>query len=137
MKIKNNVCSVLAGLIIFIAVTGCDDIISADLNEEFFIGLGQKAEVRESGLEITFDRVIDDSRCPKGVECVWAGNGKVELTIHFSGEDPRIQEINTNLDPKEIQAAEYRIQLIDLQPYPVKNQEILPEDYRIKLILKK
>lgn len=45
MKIKKNTCSVLAGFLFFIAFTGCDDIISEDVNEEFFIGPGQKAEL--------------------------------------------------------------------------------------------
>ena len=137
MKIKNTALSVLAGFLIFIALTGCDDIISTDVNEEFFIGPGQKAEIRESGLEITFNKVIEDSRCPKGVECVWAGNGKVEISIHFPGEDPRIMEINTNLEPKEVMAGKYRIRILELQPYPEKDQQIPPEDYRIKLIVEK
>ncbi len=135
MKIKNSAYSILTGFLIFIAFTGCDDIISTDVNEEFFIGPGQKAEIRESGLEITFNRVIEDSRCPKGVECVWAGNGKVEISIHSPGEESRIKEINTNLEPKEIMAGKYKIRLLELQPYPEKNLQIPPEEYRIKLIV--
>ncbi len=137
MKIKNTICSVLAGFITFIVITGCDDVVSADLNVEFFIRPGQKVDVRESGLEITFSRVIEDSRCPKGVECVWAGNGKVELSIHFPGEKERVQELNTNLEPKDIMAGEYKIRLVELQPYPEKSQENLQEKYRLKLIVEK
>jgi len=137
MKIKNIVFSVLAGFITFIVFTGCDDIINADINEEFFIGPGQKAEIRDSGLEITFNRVIEDSRCPKGVECVWAGNGKVEISIHFPGEEDLLQDLNTNLEPKEKMAGKYKIRLVELQPYPEKSQEILPEKYRLKLIVEK
>ncbi len=137
MKIKNSACTVLTGFLIFVAFTGCDDIISADVNEEFFIGPGQKVEIRESGLEITFNKVIEDSRCPKGVECVWAGNGKVEITVHLPGKEPGIQELNTNLDPNEIAAGEYKIQLLELQPFPVKSEEIMPEEYRVKLIVRK
>lgn len=137
MKIKNFNSFVFAGFLILIAITGCDDIISADVDEEFFIEPGHRAEIRESGLEITFNKVVEDSRCPKGVECVWAGNGKVEVTIHFPGSEDRVQELNTNLDPKEIEAGVYRIQLLELQPYPVENQEILSEQYRIKLVVKK
>ncbi len=136
MKIKNNTCFILVVFITFIAA-GCDNIISTDVNEEFFIGPGQKAEIRESGLEITFNRVIEDSRCPIGVECVWAGNGKVEIAIQFSGEKPLVQELNTNLEPGEIKAGEYKIRLLELQPYPEKDQEILPQNYTIKLIVEK
>ncbi len=135
--IKNSAYSILICFITFIAVTGCDDIISADVDEEFFIGPGQQAEIQESDMTITFNRVIEDSRCPIGVECVWAGNGKVEITVHFSGGKSRAQEINTNLEPKEIKAGKYRIHLLDLQPYPVNNQELQPENYRIKLIVAK
>ncbi len=137
MKIKNSVIAVLAGFMAFIAISGCDDSISADVNEEFFIAPGQKAEIRESDLEITFNRVIEDSRCPKGVECVWAGNGKVEISIQFDGTEFRVYELNTSLEPDEIKAGNYRIRLLKLQPYPVKDEEILPEKYRILLVVKK
>jgi hypothetical protein len=71
------------------------------------------------------------------VECVWAGNGKVEISVHFPGEDPRIIEINTNLEPKEIMAGKYIIRLLELQPYPEKDQQTPPENYRIMLVVEK
>ena len=45
------------------------------LNREFRLRLGETARV--SGLLVTFTDVPQDSRCPLGVLCIWAGNGTV------------------------------------------------------------
>ena len=127
MKIKNNNSFVIAGFLILITITGCDDIISSDVNEEFFIEPGHRAEIRESGLAITFNKVVEDSRCPIGVECVWAGNGKVEVTIHFPGSEDMVQVLNTNLDPKEIKAGEYRISFWNFNHIPWKARKLCLE----------
>ena len=33
------------------------------------------------GLHITFEGVSDDSRCPRGAQCVWAGDATVAVTL--------------------------------------------------------
>lgn len=43
--------------------------------------------VQISGLSITFDRVIEDSRCPSDVMCIWAGSAAVALTIDGAPTD--------------------------------------------------
>ena len=43
------------------------------------IELGETATVE--GLAITFDAVVDDSRCPLDAVCVWEGQAVVTLTV--------------------------------------------------------
>ena len=83
--IKNYIYILFIGSMSFITVSGCDDPVSINLNEEFYPSPGQKAVINSSGLEITFNRVLEDSRCPKGVECVWEGNGRVEISVNRQG----------------------------------------------------
>ena len=47
------------------------------INREFSLGIGQTASVEGEKLFIKFKAVLEDSRCPINVVCVWAGNGKV------------------------------------------------------------
>ena len=45
------------------------------------IGLGGSVELPDQGIGISFDRVVEDSRCPTNVVCVWAGEAVIELTV--------------------------------------------------------
>ena len=43
--------------------------------------LGESVELPGQGIGISFDRVLEDSRCPANVVCVWAGQVVIELTV--------------------------------------------------------
>jgi hypothetical protein len=47
------------------------------------IALGETVLFEDTA--ITFKRVIEDSRCPKNVECIWAGQAKVLVIIKSNG----------------------------------------------------
>ncbi len=47
--------------------------IAASLGQEFTLPVGQKAVLEDGQLTIKFVEVIDDGRCPMGVECPWIG----------------------------------------------------------------
>ena len=66
-------------------------------------------------LKIHFQEVIDDSRCPIGTTCVWAGNAKVKLTLSV-GRKRRDFELNSNLAPTSIDYNGYRVKLQE-QPF--------------------
>ena len=51
------------------------------IGKEFSLGIGQTASIEGEKLVIKFKAVLEDSRCPVNVVCVWAGNGKVEFEI--------------------------------------------------------
>ncbi len=48
----------------------------------------------------------------------------------------KIIELNRNLSPKEMDFERYKIQFVGLDPYPVLNKKIQPENYRIRVIVK-
>lgn len=135
MIIKNYISVLFICLLIFITTSGCDDIVSANLNEEFYITQGQKAELKDSGLEITFNRVSEDSRCPRGVECVWEGNGRIKISVYHPAFGTETKELNTTVEPRQAVVGKFKIGLSELQPYPEKDKEISPENYRIRLIV--
>jgi hypothetical protein len=43
--------------------------------------LGGTVRVEGTDLHVTFERVAQDSRCPRNVTCVWAGEATVELRL--------------------------------------------------------
>lgn len=46
---------------------------------DIVLGLGQKGKVGD--LEITMNSIVQDSRCPVGVQCIWAGEVKANVTF--------------------------------------------------------
>jgi hypothetical protein len=55
-----------------IAVPSKDKLIV--LKKEFTLKVGETGKAPREQLQVDFISVADDSRCPKGVTCVWAGN---------------------------------------------------------------
>jgi hypothetical protein len=109
----------------------------AALNQEFEIKVGQQVSIKKEGLRISFNSVAEDSRCPQGVTCVWAGNGKVVLKLSKARKRSATMSLNTGLDPKQAAYRGYDVKLVGLNPYPEKNRKIKKKDYVATLIVSK
>lgn len=53
----------------------------------FQLALGSTVRIRGTDLHVTFQRVVEDSRCPVNVQCVWAGEVTLELGFR-TGDGP-------------------------------------------------
>lgn len=107
------------------------------LNQEFKLKIGESAKAPRDGLKVEFDSVATDSRCPKGVTCVWAGNAKVLLKVTKDGGKPESVELNTNTNPKTSRYLEYELTLKELKPYPESDTTIKSSDYEATLTVHK
>jgi len=45
------------------------------------IGSTQRFEVSGQQVEVTFEQIIEDSRCPKDVVCIWEGQAKLQFAV--------------------------------------------------------
>lgn len=108
-----------------------------DLGEEFKIKNGQEVVVRGEKLRITFRSVSNDSRCPNGVECIWAGNGEVVIEVARKNKKPVVARLNTLLEPKEVAYKGFKIKLVALSPHPKIDEPIDPKDYEATMVLTK
>lgn len=106
--------------------------IGVDTGSQFELKRGQQASVTGTSLRIRFDAVTEDSRCPQGVQCVWAGNAAVNLRI-MSSETSRT--LNTGVDPKNTTIDDYIITLVDVKP-AARQGGIGANDYRVVLEVK-
>ncbi|MEM5563492.1 hypothetical protein WNY78_00180 [Psychroserpens sp. AS72] len=86
-------------------------------------------------LIITFEKVIVDSRCPKGVQCVRAGEAKVLISIFEDGIflenkviiiDPEGYIFKNNMFYKK---KTYELYLSALHPHPKADEKITDETY--------
>jgi len=73
---------------------------------------------------------VNDSRCPKGATCVWAGMVQTDLVFHSSTTDTL--RINTYNNPSDT-IENYVFELMEVEPYPELEKEIKLKDYRITL----
>lgn len=129
--------TILSFLLFFTATTTATQPVTkeAALDQEFEIRLGQQVWIKREGLRISFNNVAEDSRCPKGVDCIWAGNGKVVLTLSKTRQRAALMRLNTNVDPKQDDYHGYEVKLVSLNPYPQKDVKIKKRDYVATLVV--
>ena len=90
---------------------------SIDAGEPFRLELG--ATHREDDHTVTFVEVVEDSRCPEGVECVWAG--RAQIRVEVDGEPFVLTVPHGQMGDEESQMIEWgEIQVVvtGLEPYP-------------------
>lgn len=80
---------------------------------------GQSVLFPHEGYTITFERVTADSRCPIGVQCVWAGDGAAKLQLKDNAGAVSDDTLHTTLEPQSVHFQQLRIRLKSLEPYPV------------------
>ena len=104
--------------------------ITASLGQAFDIKVGQEATISSQQLLLKFLSVSKDSRCPQGTNCIWEGNGKVNIKLTAQGHTPVTIELNTAKSlPSEATYLSYKISLLDLQPHPSAGSMIQQPEY--------
>ena len=131
LLIKNYTKSIL--FLLFLVLTiGCEII---ELGEpiDCKVGINYKIDYYSS---FSIDKVID-SRCPKNVQCVWAGDVDINLEIfHKSAKIDTILNLNTpNNLPYTFYGYDWKINRVE--PYPEFGQHIDQSDYIITLTITK
>jgi len=109
------------------------------LGEEFVLHVGQTtAQVGETGPRLTFEAVLEDSRCPVGVTCVWAGDAVVVVALDGTDNDTKRLELHTNSDFDTKSATDgYSVHLIDLSPLPREGSTIEVDRYQATLVVRR
>lgn len=97
---------------------------------------GETVQVDRDHLSITFDQILEDSRCPLDVMCAWSGWARVALTLAQPKADPSVDsmpveitvftdsegvvELSTNIKDVNpvVEYPPYRITLRKVEPYP-------------------
>ena len=61
-------------------------LVDTKFGETLTLKIGEMVEVNGEELTIVFDKIIADSRCPIGVDCVWEGQAEVNLLVNQTKE---------------------------------------------------
>jgi hypothetical protein len=126
-------------LLSLVIATGCGASVAGPTNpldRPFTIGVGEATTVSGGGLVIEFTRVSGDSRCPADALCIQGGDAIVH--IHVTGNGAASYELHTgDASRATVAHGQYRISLVELQPYPFSSTPINPGDYRATLLVRR
>jgi len=107
------------------------------LGQKFELKIDQQAMIEGEGLAVVFESVLDDSRCPEGSHCFWAGNAKIRIKLCKENQTPDTSELNTYSGPKRSSYLNYEVRLVTLKPHPKPNRAVRPQEYKATLMIKK
>ncbi|MBI4470620.1 MAG: hypothetical protein HY650_14995 [Acidobacteria bacterium] len=110
--------------------------IEVSLGEKFILKAGREAVVLGTQFRFKFNRVVQDSRCPEGVVCVWQGNGQVHIDWERSHGRLISVLLNTGIAPADAECGGYQVSLVALRPAAKPDVVIDPEEYEAVLMVK-
>lgn len=86
---------------------------------------------------IHFKEVVSDSRCPKDVTCVWAGEAKILVELYENGSllKEKILTLSSSKIPLEfsVQGTNYSINKMVLYPYPT--TKLVDPEYSLEIMI--
>lgn len=103
---------------------------TANLDQEIQLAPKQQAVFDRHGLTVEFVRVVEDSRCPTDVTCVWAGEVKVQLSTRIDAAAAEQHEITAG-QPATV--GEFQLFVVNVQPERISTREISADEYRLTL----
>jgi hypothetical protein len=98
----------------------------------FTLRIGQTITV-EDGWPIRFDAILEDSRCPIDVQCIWAGQVRVALTVQREGTFVLIEAVMPGGSPTQAIVDGRSLLLRSIDPKPVSTRQIEQSEYRLTL----
>lgn len=136
MRMKLLVMTFLLCTTLF-AISACSSD-EVSIGEDFSLHIGQSASIRGEELRIKFLEVVEDSRCPTGVTCIWEGRVSclVEITYRESLHSVVLTEPGLTNFPSEQPFQEYKL-AYHIEPYPEAGTEIAEDEYHLHLKISK
>ncbi len=135
--IKKILVGVSALAAIVLVMAGCAGVNAAGddrvaLGKEFTLPVGQVVSVSGENLSIKFLAVTADSRCPRGAQCIWAGEAKCDVQITLNGEASTVtlKESGGTTGLTQTTFGAYKISF-QLQPYPEVGHQPAAGDYKL------
>ncbi|MCC6720661.1 MAG: hypothetical protein IT243_00550 [Bacteroidia bacterium] len=120
---------------IFLIVSGCKEDPAQPVLKFYegkgTLGIGQSGyfytHKDSTPVKIKFIKITEDSRCPEGGNCIWAGQVIAEIII----DDNTIKQISQSDKPLVVNKKQ--IYMGNVIPYRKINEIINPKDYKIEL----
>ncbi len=106
-----------------LALTGCVTL-GPDSDGMSRARFGETAKIDD--VRISPLKLLEDSRCPKDVQCVWAGQVRITAVVTWQA---RVQQVELT-QGKPVPVANGTLILVEVTPEKRSNVTISPRDYR-------
>lgn len=114
---------ILILMVMLIAALG----IHAQKPESLTIKNGGQTVSKTGRITIKFLEMVEDSRCPADVNCVWAGVATIKIRLTRSGKSSEIELNTTNKATTSFQG--YSVALTELEPRQSTTSKYSPSAY--------
>jgi hypothetical protein len=106
--------------------TGQDPVLGSSFNLRY----GEHSTLAGENLTLTFMQVLEESRCPVGVQCIWEGNARVGVKAEKPPSRSATLELNTSgRYDREARYEGYKVQLLHVVPHPWHGYTLQAIDY--------
>jgi hypothetical protein len=118
-------------LLLVLVLAGCAHAPQGGKTQTLSLEEGQTGTLSNGG-KITFANVVNESRCPTGVQCVWAGTATVRLHLVPEAGGPSADVLavlpggvgkDDVANQLPVDTLGVSVTLAELLPYPVANKE--------------
>lgn len=101
---------------------------------EITLRVGESIILKEYALQIGFDGILADSRCPEDALCFWEGDAIAQIWADRPSRDRLVFKLHTHHGFQwQARHDNYLITLIKVEPYPRTDREIDPNEYTVIL----
>ncbi len=138
-RLCKHILWVLPAILVLLSPSGCAKPSGNEvsLGQEFTLSAGQSASIAGENLKIQFIEVMNDSRCPINVTCIWEGRANCLVQFTQGSTAYRIVLTEPGLtDRADDMFQDYKV-TFHLKPYPGEVENISKEDYRLQLTIDK
>lgn len=109
-----------------------------EANKPFVLRTGASAHWPAGALRVGLEAVTADSRCPKGTQCVWAGDATVRVWVQRGNGAKDVRELHTSAQAARMtRVDDVVLTLVALDPQPVANQAIDKSAYTATLMVQR
>lgn len=112
------------------ATAAAVDALVIQADKPFQLSPGGVAELRSQALRLGMEGVTADSRCPKDVQCVWAGDATVRVWWQLGEAERETAELHAAANAvKAVRVGDMELTLMDLDPVPISGRAIDKSSY--------
>ena len=128
---------VLAGAI-FLILFSCKK--NLELGSRSSVSLKNCIQNKSDDIKVCLDSVIEDSRCPLDVVCVWQGTAVAKFSVTVNDQERPVTLATYSrpgFPPSDTILLGYKIEFLDLLPYPEVGKTHDISEYRAELRITK
>jgi hypothetical protein len=103
-------------------------LVSAQRVETVRIQVNHQKNVARGRINVRFVKMVEDSRCPRDVQCIQAGNAEIRVRVS-RGKRADVLTLNTDTRKETPTFEGYEFRLLALTPEPRSNIRINPSGY--------